>query len=216
MRAAAEAMVEALLVVDVEARRLFVVERAAGLELAPGALSLVVRMTRLESVIRARSSSSHWGVRAIGRNLTGTANGATVPAARPPPFPSPETARCRSATLPSVSTRIGVGDLAAGGKVDCQYSVIVSPAFHPSPPTTRQTSAPLSAASRLAVWPGAARLRRSHSRHRWRSRPRGGRCGTVSRWRPPFRASRDGRKCTPVSGGRVAGSQTAMPAGQAT
>ena len=40
MRPAAEAMVEALLVVDVEARRLLVVERAAGLALAPGPLQL--------------------------------------------------------------------------------------------------------------------------------------------------------------------------------
>ena len=39
MRAAAEAMVEALLVVDREARRLLVVERAAGLPLAPGRCS---------------------------------------------------------------------------------------------------------------------------------------------------------------------------------
>ena len=37
VRAAAEAMVEALVVVDGEARRLLVVERAAGLPLAPGA-----------------------------------------------------------------------------------------------------------------------------------------------------------------------------------
>ncbi len=36
MRFAAEAVVEALLVIDVEARCLFVVERAAGLEFAPG------------------------------------------------------------------------------------------------------------------------------------------------------------------------------------
>ena len=40
MRAAAEAVIEALVVVDREARRLFVMERAARLPLAPGALEL--------------------------------------------------------------------------------------------------------------------------------------------------------------------------------
>src|SRR3546814_12502255 len=37
MRAASEAVIEALVVVDVEARRLFVVKRAAGLPFPPGA-----------------------------------------------------------------------------------------------------------------------------------------------------------------------------------
>src|SRR3546814_16969343 len=37
MRAASEAVIEALVVVDVEARRLFVVKRAAGLPFTPGA-----------------------------------------------------------------------------------------------------------------------------------------------------------------------------------
>ena len=55
MRLAAEAMVEALLVVDVEARRLLLVERAARLELAPGALELG----------RARSARTAW----CGREL---------------------------------------------------------------------------------------------------------------------------------------------------
>ena len=62
MRAAAEAMVEALLVVDGEARRLLVVERAAGLPLAAGLDQLDRgRDDRADSVVRARSSSSQAG-----------------------------------------------------------------------------------------------------------------------------------------------------------
>ena len=57
VRAAAEAMVEALVVVDGEARRLLIVERAARLPLAPGADQLHRRRDDADSTVRARSSS---------------------------------------------------------------------------------------------------------------------------------------------------------------
>ena len=64
MRAAAEAMVEALVVVDGEARRLLLMERAARLPLAPGADQLhLPPIRRRQRRSGARSSSRNGGER---------------------------------------------------------------------------------------------------------------------------------------------------------
>src|SRR3546814_17289522 len=60
MRAASEAVIEALVVVDVEARRLFVVKRAAGLPFPPGARSEERRVGKeCVRTCRFRGSSDH-------------------------------------------------------------------------------------------------------------------------------------------------------------
>ncbi len=94
MRAAAEAVVEALVVVDVEARRLLVVERAAALQLAPGARQLHPPPDDRRSPMRARSSSRKSGGKAHLRTA--------------PPSPAPTPSSCRAAPCRAFTTAITV------------------------------------------------------------------------------------------------------------
>src|SRR3546814_17380236 len=90
MRAASEAVIEALVVVDVDARRLFVVKRAAGLPFPPGA----DKLDRAPDPARPRPAVAQFVQKGGGDRhppplplQTGEGRGGVLDTPLPPPAP---------------------------------------------------------------------------------------------------------------------------------